>query len=137
MKRGTLLIGILILVAALLAGCQSPEEQQKRRMLDSSIHVVQADFNNFYVLGTLPTPGRSQNTTARLTEDWTRVEGIAKNISGVDTSKAAAAHADLVQTVDSVAGEADGKLAMISIMPKLEAFKAAVDELHKSAGFSD
>lgn len=137
MKRGILLIGIMILVAGLLAGCQSPEEQQRRKVLDSSIHVVQADFNNFYVLGSLPTPGRIQNTTARLTEDWLKVEGIAKNVSGVNTSKASAAHADLVQTVESVANEGDGKLAMISIMPKLEAFKAAVDELHKSAGFND
>lgn len=137
MKRGILLVSLLVLVVGLLSGCQSEEQARRQRMLDTSINAVQADINNFYLLGSLPTLDRIHSTMERLTTDWTRVEGIAKSAGGADISKASAAHADLAQTVAGLSKDVDGKLAMMTVMPKLEAFKAAVAEYDKASGFSD
>jgi hypothetical protein len=72
----------------------------------------------------------------RLTEDWARSENLARTIPGTDIAKASAAHAALVEAVDKLSPDIDSHLAMLTIKPELDAFKASVDELQKAYGAS-
>jgi hypothetical protein len=137
MKRGILLVGIVFLVAGLLSGCESPEQARQRQLLASSLVTVQTDINNISMLEQFPTNlDRIRSSVERLTEDWTRSANIGRTIPGTNVNKAAAAHAELVQAVDELSPDIDSHLAMLTIKPKLDAFKASVDEIQKASGVS-
>jgi hypothetical protein len=135
MKRGILLVGIIVLLAGLLSGCESPEQARQRQLFASSFTTVQTDLNNISMLEQFPTNlDRIRSSAGQLTEDWTRTENLARTIPGTDIAKASAAHAELVQAVDELSPDIDSHLAMLTIKPKLDAFKASVDELQKASG---
>jgi hypothetical protein len=137
MKRGILLVGIVLLVAGLLSGCESPEQARQHQLLASSLVTVQTDLNNIGMLEQFPTNlDRIRSSMDRLTEDWTRTENLARTIPGTDITKASAAHAELAQAVDELSPDIDSHLAMLTIKPKLDAFKASIDEFSKAAGIS-
>jgi outer membrane murein-binding lipoprotein Lpp len=137
MKRGILLVGIVLLVAGLLSGCESPEQARQRQLLANSLRTVQADLNNISMLEQFPTNlDRIRSSVDRLTEDWTRSENLARTVPGTDVTKASTAHLELVQAVDGLSPEIDSHLAMLTIKPKLDAFKASVDELYNASGAS-
>jgi hypothetical protein len=137
MKRGILLVGIIVLLVGLLSGCESPEQARQRQLLASSLTTVQADLNNIGMLEQFPTNlDRIRSSVGQLTEDWTRTENLARTIPGTDITKASTAHAELTQAVDELSPDIDSHLAMLTIKPKLDAFKASVDEFSKAAGAS-
>lgn len=129
MGRGIILACIALLVAMTMTGCQSEEQMQQRRAMDSALRATTTEFNNFYLLGSLPSVPRIRTTMDGLTEAWMRAENTSKSIPGADVSKASAAHKELADAVAGLTEDVDGRIAMETIKPKLEAFRQAVDEL--------
>lgn len=139
MRRIALLLCGLVLFAGLVAGCQPSASAQDARLgeFDEAIHEVEHEFAAYYLLGRDASVSDIQSRTKQLTAEWDKVEAAAEGLDGVDLGEATAAHDALADAVQALPEGAEDGQAMTSVMPKFEAFKAALEEVHESAGLHD
>lgn len=135
MRRLLLAICGLLVITGLLVGCQPSEADVKKEKLDTAIHELEEQFAQYYLMGPDAPVADVQAGTKRLSAAWDEMKTAAEGVEGIDVSKATAAHDDLADTVEKLPAEAKDGDAMKVAVPKLEAFKAAVEQVHESGDF--
>jgi len=127
-----LLMISLVLVGALGCG-PSPREEQEARV-DEAIHEIEHAISAFYLLGPDASADRIRSATSALSAAWKELVAAAQGLEGVQLDEAASAHDALVSTVDTLPSDGATK-PMDSVISQVEAFKAAIEEVHTGGDF--
>jgi len=133
--RALAMMTAFALVAMAMTGCVPTEAEGPRTAFDDAIHEVEEAIAAFYLLGPEATVDRVRSAGERLAADWAVVEAAAGGLDDVDLSEANAAHDELAAAIGELADDAKLGSPMRTVMPLLEAFEAAVDEVHEDGDF--
>jgi len=136
MKRVLLALCVLALAGELVA-CQPDPHAERRASMDDAIHEMEHDVAAFYMLGHDASVSEIRSATDRLSATWDKMEESAVGLEDIDLSEAAAAHQELVSTVEALPEQAQDSQSMQTVIPKVEAFKLAIDELHGAGHFHE
>jgi hypothetical protein len=135
MKLVHLLVVVLAFSLVLVTGCQTSEVAAKTAELDEAIHVLEAEVGRFYLLGTSVTKAEVERAAAKMSSPMSDVERLTGELDGFDASEVSEAYAALQQTIDSIEDGTDSRAIMGLVLPPLEEFAVALEELHESGDF--
>lgn len=137
MIRRTILVLCTTFLLASAVGCGPSALDLKRQQADDAIHVLEPMFGSYYLLGPDATLADARAETARLSNAWTDVVKAADGLEEVDLTDSQAAHDALVKAVADLPDDAKPGEPMRVAVPKMEAFKAAVEKMHEASGLQD
>ena len=141
-KRIALLCVAVLAAAALVvgAGCSAePGEahsEEHHHAADEAIHRLQYSVTEYLSIDSDSDVGDIRSITERITTGWEALEANAAETE-MDTGELASAHDDLVAAVDALTDDMPAEEAMAEVQPQVDAFAAAVEELHEQGHFHE
>jgi hypothetical protein len=137
MKRLVAVVAGVLLVAGILAGCQPAGHTAAEAAFDEAIHELEHEFTAFYTQGPSASVASIREAATKIDAEWSKIESAAKDVEGMDVKEAAAAHTAFNEAVKGLTDGTPDDAAMAAVMPRLEAFRKAVDKMHAAAGLHE
>ncbi|MDP2400750.1 MAG: hypothetical protein Q8M66_02115 [Actinomycetota bacterium] len=117
-----------------LVGCGSPDAENHEGF-DDSIHALERVLVRYVQISPNETAEAIVSATARVSQAWSDVVAESELLDDVDLSEAQRAYDELEAAVGALPADANAGEAMSSIMPLVEAFEEAVEEVHEAGDY--